>query len=290
MTASTACRSAIRSTPRSRRKRRASTSPRPASTAAPRSTPATASSIDPLPRRLFRLSPFRDRGDGAIATTFDSRAMRGGRIPSNRRGTAGAAASARNISTATSASGRGEVPARQAHEPARPVRAADARSRRRSRPKPAALRAYAPRADADPILGNPDLRRTFDAISGSLGAAYDFAPGSQIGLNGSRAQRAPSAEELFANGPHAGTQLSRSAIPISASSAAGASRRRCAATGDGFSLGASVFHSWFDGYIYEPPTGAIATIFRSSSIFRPMRAISASNWKARLDSPDRRLH
>ncbi|VVT18801.1 Iron complex outermembrane recepter protein [Sphingomonas sp. EC-HK361] len=49
-------------------------------------------------------------------------------------------------------------------------------------------------------------RRTFDAVSGSLGASYGFGDAIRIGINGSHTERAPSAEELFANGGHAGTQ------------------------------------------------------------------------------------
>src|SRR3546814_19107601 len=48
--------------------------------------------------------------------------------------------------------------------------------------------------------------RSFDAISGSIGASYAVTDGWRLGLNGSYSERAPSAEELFANGPHAGTQ------------------------------------------------------------------------------------
>ncbi|MEO5587731.1 MAG: TonB-dependent receptor, partial [Novosphingobium sp.] len=48
--------------------------------------------------------------------------------------------------------------------------------------------------------------RSFDAFSVSGGAAYSFAPGWRFGVNVSRTERAPAAEELFANGPHAGTE------------------------------------------------------------------------------------
>src|SRR3546814_15651386 len=61
-------------------------------------------------------------------------------------------------------------------------------------------------ADADPDIGNLATSRSFDAISGSIGASYAVADGWRLGLNGSYSERAPSAEELFANGPHAGTQ------------------------------------------------------------------------------------
>src|SRR3546814_17757284 len=51
-----------------------------------------------------------------------------------------------------------------------------------------------------------DGARRFSAVSGSLGASYDLGGHWRIGLNGSRTERAPTAEELFANGGHAGPQ------------------------------------------------------------------------------------
>src|SRR5690606_34134976 len=48
--------------------------------------------------------------------------------------------------------------------------------------------------------------RSFDTFSAALGLAYSPMPGLRLGLNGSRAARAPSAEELFADGPHIATQ------------------------------------------------------------------------------------
>src|SRR3546814_10407044 len=50
-----------------------------------------------------------------------------------------------------------------------------------------------------------DGARRFSAVSGSLGASYDLGGHWRIGLHGSRTERAPTAEELFANGGHAGT-------------------------------------------------------------------------------------
>ncbi len=61
-------------------------------------------------------------------------------------------------------------------------------------------------AQADEALGTDAARRTFTALSGSLGASVGLAEGVRLGVIGSRSERAPSAEELFANGPHAGTQ------------------------------------------------------------------------------------
>ena len=113
------------------------------------------------------------------------------------------------------------------------------------------------RADADPVIGNPDLVRSFDAFTASAGASWTFAPGWRIGLNASRTERAPSAEELFANGPHAGTQSFEVGDPDLGNERSWGLEAILRGSGNGYSLSASVFHSWFDGYIYETPTGAI---------------------------------
>jgi iron complex outermembrane recepter protein len=113
------------------------------------------------------------------------------------------------------------------------------------------------RADADADLGNPELRRSFDAFTGSLGGSVEVAQGVRIGLSGTRSERAPSAEELFANGPHAGTQSFEVGNPDFSTEKSWGLEGTLRGTGDGYSFGASVFHSWFDGYIYEQPTGEI---------------------------------
>jgi iron complex outermembrane receptor protein len=113
------------------------------------------------------------------------------------------------------------------------------------------------RADADAQIGNPDLQRSFDALTGSAGASYAIASHWRIGLNVSRSERAPSAEELFANGPHAGTQSFEVGNPDLDTEKSWGVEATLRHTGDEFTFGASVFHSWFDGYIYETPTGAI---------------------------------
>lgn len=113
------------------------------------------------------------------------------------------------------------------------------------------------RADADADLGNPALARSFSALSGSLGGSYEVAPGVKIGLNGSRTERAPSADELFANGPHGGTQAFEQGDPRLGKEASWGLEATLNVSGDGYSLSGSVFQSWFDNYIYERRTGAI---------------------------------
>ena len=112
----------------------------------------------------------------------------------------------------------------------------------------------AARADAD--LGNPDIQRSFDAISGSAGASYALGSGVRLGLNLSHSQRAPAAEELYPNGPHAGTQAFEIGDPGLSKEKSWGLEGTLRASGDGYSLGASVFHSWFDNYIFERRTGA----------------------------------
>lgn len=51
--------------------------------------------------------------------------------------------------------------------------------------------------------GNPDTDRTVYGLSG--GAVWTFAPGYSLGATLSRAQRAPSIEELYSDGPHHAT-------------------------------------------------------------------------------------
>ena len=111
-------------------------------------------------------------------------------------------------------------------------------------------------AEADSDLGSPAMKRSFDAVSGSLGASYELAEGVRFGLNGSHSQRAPSAEELFANGPHAGTQAFEIGDPSLSVEKSWGLEATLNAEGDGFSLSASMFRSWFDDYIFERRTGA----------------------------------
>lgn len=111
-------------------------------------------------------------------------------------------------------------------------------------------------AEADAGLGNPALERRFGSVSGSLGASYEIAKGLRFGLNGSHSQRAPSAEELFANGPHAGTQAFEVGNPALGKEKSWGLEGTFNLEGDGYNLSASLFRSWFDGYIYDQRTGA----------------------------------
>lgn len=98
--------------------------------------------------------------------------------------------------------------------------------------------------------------RRFDAFSGAVGISYSLTASMKVGINASRAVRAPSAEELFSNGPHVATQAYEVGNPnfrtekswggeVYARGAAGPLRFQVAG-----------YANWFDDYIYENATGA----------------------------------
>ncbi|MET4897465.1 TonB-dependent receptor [Sphingomonadaceae bacterium jetA1] len=94
-------------------------------------------------------------------------------------------------------------------------------------------------------------QRSFDAFSGSIGASYGFAPAWRAGLNLSRTERAPSAEELFANGPHAGTEAYELGNPNFKKEASWGIEATLHGHGDGYSFDASAYYNRFSNYIYD---------------------------------------
>ncbi len=107
------------------------------------------------------------------------------------------------------------------------------------------------------IIGNPDYRRSFSALSGSVGASYALADGVRIGITGSHTERAPAAEELFANGPHAGTQAFEIGNPDFVKEVSNGVEASLRASRPGFSFSVAAYYNWFSNYIYEAATGAV---------------------------------
>ena len=112
---------------------------------------------------------------------------------------------------------------------------------------------------ADPVQG--DLRffdgaRHFEALSGSLGASYGLSHDVRIGLNLSHTERAPSAEELFANGAHAGTEAYELGSPDFRLEKSWGLEATLHAHGDGYSFDASAYYTWFSNYISDAETDA----------------------------------
>ena len=113
---------------------------------------------------------------------------------------------------------------------------------------------------AKPLADQPQFfggQRKFDTFSASAGASYGLGSNWRVGLNLSRAVRAPSAEELFANGPHAGTQAFEVGSPNFRTEKSWGLEGVLRGKGDGYSLEVSAFYNWFSDFIYEDLTGAV---------------------------------
>ena len=100
-----------------------------------------------------------------------------------------------------------------------------------------------------------DIDRSFTALSAAAGASFAVADHVEVGLNLSRTERAPSAEELFSNGPHIATQAFEIGDPnLSKEKSVGAEayfrvdRRE-------LEFSVTAFANWFDDFIYEGATG-----------------------------------
>jgi iron complex outermembrane recepter protein len=99
-------------------------------------------------------------------------------------------------------------------------------------------------------------KRSFDTFSAALGGSVPLAGDFRAGFNLSRAQRAPSAQELFANGPHIATQqFELGDDTLTTESSLGAEAYLRGQIG-GLQLNASLYRNWFDGFIYLGATGA----------------------------------
>ena len=99
------------------------------------------------------------------------------------------------------------------------------------------------------------IERDYTTLSGALGLIYETDGALRFGVNLSRAERAPSAEELFSDGAHIATQAFEVGDPDLTSETAwgveGFVRGRIGAA----ELNFAVFQSWFSDYIYLAGTG-----------------------------------
>jgi iron complex outermembrane receptor protein len=97
--------------------------------------------------------------------------------------------------------------------------------------------------------------RRFDAFSGAIGLTYSVTPSVKIGVNASRAVRAPSAEELFSNGPHVATQAYEVGNPNFRTEKSWGGEVYARGTAGPLRFQIAGYANWFDDYIYEVATG-----------------------------------
>jgi iron complex outermembrane receptor protein len=99
------------------------------------------------------------------------------------------------------------------------------------------------------------VERKFNALSAALGAAYEVAPRTRLGVNLSRTERAPAAEELFSNGPHIATQAFEIGDPTLSKEKSWGAEAYLRLQGDRFSFSATAFANWFDDFVFQTATG-----------------------------------
>ena len=112
-------------------------------------------------------------------------------------------------------------------------------------------------AQEDADLGTPAFSRNFTTVSGSAGGSYEFSPGWRAGVTLSRSARAPSIEELYANGPHAGTQAFEVGNPdLDPEKSIGieASVRH---TSGPVRVTATAYYNRFSNFIFQAATGEV---------------------------------
>jgi len=112
-------------------------------------------------------------------------------------------------------------------------------------------------ADADEQLGTAAQSRKFTTLSGSLGGQYEFLPGWRAGLSLSHSERAPSIDELFANGPHAASQSFEVGNPDMGAEKSNSVELTLHRTTGPVHLTANLFYSRFSNFIFLSPTGEI---------------------------------
>ena len=94
-------------------------------------------------------------------------------------------------------------------------------------------------------------KRHFEAVSGAIGASYAISDTIRFGVNLSHTERTPSAEELFANGPHGGTQAYELGNPNFKLERSNGVEATLHVHGDGYSIDASAYYNEFSNYISD---------------------------------------
>ncbi|WP_126173928.1 TonB-dependent receptor [Altericroceibacterium xinjiangense] len=100
------------------------------------------------------------------------------------------------------------------------------------------------------------LSRDFNTVSGAAGISSDIASGLRAGINVSRVERAPTAEELFAEGPHIATQQFEVGNPDLTKESAWGLEGYVRGRAGPATVSVSVYRNWFDAFVYLQATGA----------------------------------
>ncbi|MEE4152976.1 MAG: TonB-dependent receptor [Erythrobacter sp.] len=102
------------------------------------------------------------------------------------------------------------------------------------------------------------IERDFDLFSGALSLVAQAGEGTdtaRFGITASRTERAPAGEELFADGPHIATQAFEIGDPDLGVESAWGLEAFARGTLGPVTFSASIYHQWFDNFIYLQGTG-----------------------------------
>ena len=107
------------------------------------------------------------------------------------------------------------------------------------------------------IIGSIPLSRSFTPLSGSLGANYEFVSGWRGGLSLSHSERGPAIDELFANGPHGGSESFEVGDPDLKKESSNGIELSVHRTTGPIHVQGSLYYSKFSNFIFQAPTGAV---------------------------------
>jgi iron complex outermembrane receptor protein len=107
------------------------------------------------------------------------------------------------------------------------------------------------------VIGTMPLSARFTPISASVGANYDIAGGWRAGLSLSHSERAPAIDELFANGPHGGSETFEVGDPGLSKEKSNSVELSVHRTSGPVHVQGSVYYSKFSNFIFQAPTGEV---------------------------------
>jgi len=111
------------------------------------------------------------------------------------------------------------------------------------------------RVEETELDSDTGVTRDFTALSASAGASFNAGAAGRFGVLAYRTERAPSAEELFSNGPHLATGAFELGDPTLDKETALGGEVSWRGTWDRFSLGLQLFYTDYEDFILEVPTG-----------------------------------
>jgi len=113
-------------------------------------------------------------------------------------------------------------------------------------------------AQANAQIGSPAMSNRFTTLSGSVGGLYEFVAGWRAGLSLSHSERAPAVDELFANGPHGGSETFEVGDPSLGAEKSNAAELSLHHASGPVHLTGNLYYSRFSNFIFQAPSGAIA--------------------------------